>query len=77
MENHDLHHEFVEYDNLIHELKMTNKHFRRLFDEYHQVNKKIHGLEMNEVFTDDNLNRLRSERLHLKDELYKILKNHQ
>lgn len=74
MENHDLHHEFAEYDTLIHELKISDNHFRKLFDEYHQVNKDIHRLESNEVYTDNELNELRSKRLHLKDNLYSILK---
>ena len=52
MENHDLHHEFAEYDTLIHELKISDNHFRKLFDEYHKVNKDIHRLESNEVYTD-------------------------
>lgn len=74
MENHDLHHEFTEYDTLIHELKISDNHFRRLFDEYHKVNKDIHRLESNEVYTDAELNKLRSQRIHLKDDLYQILK---
>ena len=74
MENHDLHHEFAEYDTLIHELKISDNHFRKLFDEYHKVNKDIHRLESNEVYTDSELNELRSKRLHLKDNLYSILK---
>jgi uncharacterized protein YdcH (DUF465 family) len=74
MENHDLHHEFVEYDQLIHDLKVSNNHFRKLFDEYHKVNKDIHRLESNEVYTDTELNKLRSQRIHLKDDLYQILK---
>ncbi len=74
MENHDLHHEFAEYDTLIHELKISDNHFRKLFDEYHKVNKDIHRLESNEVYTDSKLNELRSKRLHLKDNLYSILK---
>jgi len=74
MEKHDLHHEFVEFDSLIHELKINNNHFKKLFDEYHQVNKDIHRIEVSEVYTNDELNELRSQRLHLKDKLYHILK---
>jgi uncharacterized protein YdcH (DUF465 family) len=74
MENHDLHHEFVEYDQLIHHLKVSDNHFRKLFDQYHKVNKDIHRLESNEVYTDSELNKLRSQRIHLKDDLYQILK---
>lgn len=74
MEKHDLHHEFAEYDSLIHELKVSDNHFKKLFDEYHQVNKDIHRIEASEVYTNDELNELRSQRLHLKDKLYHILK---
>ena len=38
MEQHDLNHEFPEYREQIHVLKMSNGHFARLFDEYHDVN---------------------------------------
>jgi uncharacterized protein YdcH (DUF465 family) len=35
IEKHDLHHEFPEYKEEIHRLKMNDAHFRRFFDEYH------------------------------------------
>jgi uncharacterized protein YdcH (DUF465 family) len=74
MEKHDLHHEFVEYDEKIHVLKTTNNHFRKLFDDYHQVDKDIHRLEANEIYTNDELNSLRKKRLNLKDQLFGMLK---
>jgi len=73
MEKHDLHHEFPEHADRIHELKVGNSHFRKLFDEYHATNKEIHRLEMSEAFTDDELNKLRKKRLHLKDDLFDII----
>ncbi len=73
MEKHDLHHEFPQHEERIHELKTANAHFRKLFDEYHHVNKDIHRLEASETFTDEELNRLRKKRLHLKDELFDII----
>lgn len=75
MQKHDLHSEFPEFDEKIHELKTSNNHFKKLFEDYHSVNKQIHSVESSNVFTDDELNVLRSKRLHLKDELYQMLKN--
>ena len=75
MEKHDLHHEFPQFEDKIHDLKMTDNHFRKLFDEYEDLNHKIHGVETTGLFTDDELNDMRSKRLHLKDELYEMLKS--
>lgn len=75
MEKHDLHHEFPEFDAKISELKVSNNHFRKLLDEYETLNHKIHGIETTEVFTDEALTEMRTERLSLKDELYKMLNN--
>jgi len=74
MEKHDLNHEFPELVNKIHEFKVSNNHFRKLFDEYHDVNNDIHRIETEaEVTKDEVLNELRIKRVHLKDELYQIL----
>jgi uncharacterized protein YdcH (DUF465 family) len=45
MEQHDLHHEFPEYRDQIHALKVSNGHFARLFDEYHDVNRHVVRVE--------------------------------
>jgi uncharacterized protein YdcH (DUF465 family) len=45
MKPHDLHHEFPQYAERIHHLKVSDGHFRRLFDEYHEVQKEIHRVE--------------------------------
>jgi uncharacterized protein YdcH (DUF465 family) len=75
MEKHDLHHEFPEYDQQIHDLKVSDNHFRRLFDEYHEINNEVHRIETGaEATSDETLNQLRLKRVHLKDELYSILK---
>ena len=73
MEKHDLHHEFPQYEEKIHELKTSNAHFRKLFDEYHEVNKKIQGLESTGVFDDQEISDLKFKRINLKDDLYGIL----
>lgn len=73
MEKHDLHHDFPQYNEVITELKTSNKHFRKLYDEYNDITKDIHNIEINEKFTDDELNALRTKRVHLKDELFKMI----
>ena len=37
VEKHDLLHEFPESKDTIHELKTNNRHFARLFDQYHST----------------------------------------
>lgn len=75
MEKHDLHHEFPEMEQQIHDLKTSNEHFRKLFDEYHDINNDIHRFETGaEAVADETLNQYRIKRVHLKDELYQMLK---
>jgi uncharacterized protein YdcH (DUF465 family) len=74
MEKHDLHHEFPELNEKIHSLKVSDHHFKKLFDEYHVVNNSIHSIESGaQVVADEVLNDLRIKRVHLKDELYNLL----
>lgn len=74
MQKHDLHHEFPEFEEKIQELKVSDHHFRKLFDQYHDVNNSIYKIENNvEAATDEVLNDYRMKRVHLKDELYQIL----
>ena len=76
LEPHDLHHEFPEYGEAIHALKLSNAHFARLFDEYHELNKHVQRVEMlAELTTDAELEELKKQRLKLKDDLYAILKS--
>jgi uncharacterized protein YdcH (DUF465 family) len=74
MEKHDLHHEFPQFEQKIHDLKISDNHFKRLFDEYHELNKEIYRIETGvENTSDEFLNKLRFKRVDLKDELYNIL----
>ena len=75
MDKHDLHHEFPELEESIHQMKVENNHFKKMFDEYHLVNKDIHRIETSEVFTDEEIKELKVKRLQLKDKLLKMLKN--
>jgi uncharacterized protein YdcH (DUF465 family) len=58
----------------IHSLKVSDNHFRKLFDQYHEINNAIHRIETGaEVVADEVLNDYRLKRVHLKDELYELL----
>jgi len=74
VEHHDLHHEFPELNDKIHEMKTNNNHFRRLFDEYHELTTQVENME-NEVTSVSSMTEeeAKKRRLHLKDELYAML----
>ena len=66
---------FPEYRDLISELKQSNAHFSRLFDEHNELDDKITGLENNPVTSGlDEIEELKIKKLRLKDDLYVILK---
>lgn len=74
-ELHDLHHEFPEYKDRIHELKMKGGHFRRLFDEYDKLAHKMVRIQQDiETPSDEVVEGLKVKRLHLKDKLNAMLK---
>jgi uncharacterized protein YdcH (DUF465 family) len=76
MGRHDLLHEFPEYEEKIHLLKVTNHHFRELFDEYHELEHEIHRINSGiEVTTDEYLHELKAKLLFIKDELLLIIKS--
>ena len=73
-EKHDLIHELPEYKDKIHELKTSDAHFARLFDEYHEVDHEIHRIEEgNETPADDYVEERKKLRLNLKDQLLAML----
>ena len=74
VEHHDLHHEFPELHDKIHELKMSNAHFRRLFEEYHELTRDIEKMEdeVTPVATRTE-EEAKIRRVHLKDELHRML----
>lgn len=74
VEKHDLHHEFPEFHDQIHNLKVSDKHFAKLFAEYHDIDHEIHRIEQgSEVSSDDYLENLKKQRLLLKDQLFAML----
>lgn len=71
---HELAEEFPEHKDRIHDLKMTNAHFARLADEYHQLNREIHRIEAAGINTsDEEFENLKLVRVRLKDEIYEML----
>lgn len=71
---HELAEEFPEHVEKIHDLKMNDGHFSRLFGEYHDVNRSIHRAETNIEPTDDlHMEDMRKKRMRLKDEIYGML----
>lgn len=71
MEKHDLLHEFPEHREKIHELKVTDAEFRKLFDDYHEVEHQIHRINMgSEVANDNYVHELKAKLLYMKDEIY-------
>ncbi len=74
-ESHDLFHEFPEYKNRIAELKSEDARFSQLYDEYHFVNEEVERIELEiETPSDFYTETLKKKRLHLKDEIYAILR---
>lgn len=74
VEHHDLVHEFPELKDRIHELKMSDAHFQKLFEAYHEITNEIENME-NEVSPTSTQAEedAKVRRLHLKDELYRML----
>ena len=74
-EKHDLIHELPEHRETIHNLKMTDNHFARLFDEYHEVDHEIHRIETGEETpSDEYVEKKKKQRLNLKDNLLRMIK---
>ena len=71
---HDLHEEFPADAAALHELKLTDSHFRKLSDSYHELNRTIHRAETDvEPVVDVLLEDLKKQRLVLLDEVAQIL----
>ena len=71
----DLHHpivrEFPEHRELILRLKVGDERFRKMFDEYHQVDDAVYRIEEEIDFaSDQEFEELRMKRARLKDLLY-------
>jgi uncharacterized protein YdcH (DUF465 family) len=66
-----------EYKEEIHELKMSNAHFAKVFEKHNALDQKIEHAEVGDVpMTDVELETLKKEKLLLKDEAYKMIMDH-
>ena len=73
---HELHEEFPEAVEKIHDLKGNNAHFATLADRYHTINRSIHRMESGvEPVADETLEDQKKQRLLLKDEIFQMLQD--
>lgn len=71
---HELHDEFPDAADTIHHLKLNDAHFAKLAEEHHTVNRAIHRIETEiEPASDEHLEELKKQRLHLLDKIAAIL----
>ncbi|MCP5361827.1 MAG: DUF465 domain-containing protein [Hyphomicrobiales bacterium] len=76
-EPHNLVAELPEYKEDIHNLKISNKHFARLMEQYNDLDKQILQIEKSgENVSDFHLEDLKKKRLALKDELFGMIEEH-
>jgi uncharacterized protein len=74
MEKHDLLHEFPEHRERIHQLKVEDNHFRKLFDDYHELQNRIYNINAGiETVIEEYAHELKAKLLHLKDTIYDYL----
>ncbi|MCB1877164.1 MAG: DUF465 domain-containing protein [Chromatiales bacterium] len=74
-ENHDLIHEFPEYESKIRELVANDSQFADLMKRYDALDARVRELEEQaQPVADETMEDLKKERLMLKDELYTMLR---
>ena len=74
IKKHQLAVDFPEFEVKIHDLKVSDNHFKKLFDEYDNLDHEIYRIETDsEPASDDTLNSLRVERVRIKDQIYAYL----
>jgi uncharacterized protein len=75
MERHNLLNEFPELQEKIHHLKTTDAHFKRLFEEYDEVEHQVYRINTGvDVTSDEHAHELKAKLLHLKDDIYSRIK---
>ncbi|OIQ74909.1 hypothetical protein GALL_434310 [mine drainage metagenome] len=66
---------FPEYRDLITELKTSDAHFISLFHQHNELDQQVKRLvARTEPSTPEQIEQLKKEKLHLKDEIYALLK---
>lgn len=71
---HELHDEFPDDAALLHDLKVSDSHFRTVSERYHGVNREIHRIEAEiDPASDVRLEDLKKQRLTMLDEVAQML----
>ncbi len=69
---------FPEYRELITQLKGKDAHFQKIFDEHNNLDEEIKRLEKSDASDfSPEVKTLKLKKLHLKEELFEILRKHQ
>ncbi|MBR9856649.1 MAG: DUF465 domain-containing protein [Gammaproteobacteria bacterium] len=75
LEKHSLLKEFPDHHHTIRHLKMNDRHFAKLFDDYHEIDNEVFKIEAADRPTGDNhLEELKLKRVNLKDTLFNLVK---
>jgi uncharacterized protein YdcH (DUF465 family) len=71
---HELHNEFPDDAGLLHDLKVSDSHFKTVADRYHDVNREIHRIEVEvDHASDARLEDLKKQRLSMLDEVSEMI----
>lgn len=74
LEKHNLVNDFPEHHHTIRHLKMHDKHFLKMYDDYHQIDGEIPEIKQNNSpVADDYLESCKVQRVQLKDPLLKTV----
>ena len=66
---------FPEHRELIAQLRQSDSHFKKLFDQHNELDHRIKNLESSVASSStDELSRLKKEKLTLKDDIYEVIK---
>jgi len=75
IEDHSLINEFPEFKEDIHNLKMEDAHFKKLYDEYNHLTKEVEKMEEEIIpSTTAEEEQLKKQRLQLKDTIQGYIK---
>lgn len=76
--HHDLTSELPDHKDTIHALKVSDTRFRKLLEEYNDLDTDVHSMEQaGQPISDAAAEGMKKRRLQLKDELYKMITAHE